>query len=92
MSAKKITVAAPIQIVHGFVPLYQVDRTPNWAVDKSGEYHGDHVTLQTPHGERHLVYVNGSYRGVPPGDWIIEYEYDDNGPYDQVLWVAGKVS
>jgi hypothetical protein len=86
---KTLTVNQPVQIVRGYVPLIPVDTVPQWAMNATSDQHGSHTVC----GNRNIVLVQGPYRGVPPGDWIVAYSYtDDDGCHDFDLYVAAKIA
>jgi len=89
---KTLTVNQPVQIVHGYVPLIAVDAVttfPQWAMSATYDQHGSHTVC----GNRNLVLVQGPYRGVPPGDWIVSYAWtDEDGCHDFDLYVAAKIA
>lgn len=86
---KTQTVETPVQLIHGYVPVMAVDLCPDWVMNAVNNLHGSNDML--PDGKC-IVLVDSSMRGVPPGNWIITYSYNDNdGCHDYDLWVAARV-
>lgn len=98
--SKQLTVQEPEQVMTRqgvrYVPVYQIHNCPDWAVEMAGDQWGNHKTVKAGTSrERCLVFVQGDgFRGiVPPGDWIIDFAYNENdGTNDHTLWAAGKVA
>jgi len=77
-----------------FVPIATISPTPDWVRGVTDSHHGCHEILTGTEKDCWcMLFVRfGQGDGLPPGDWLIYYRYDDDGTHDHQLCVAARIT
>jgi hypothetical protein len=78
-----------------FVPIATISPTPDWVRGVTDSHHGNHEILTGTETDCWcMLFVRfGQGDGLPPGDWLIYYRYDDDdGTHDHQLCVAARIT
>ena len=78
-----------------FVPIATISPTPDWVRGVTDAHHGCHEILTGTEKDCWcMLFVRfGANDGLPPGDWLIYYRYDDDdGTHDHQLCVAARIT
>jgi hypothetical protein len=78
-----------------FVPIATISPTPDWVRGVTDSHHGCHEILTGTEKDCWcMLFVRfGANDGLPPGDWLIYYRYDDDdGTHDHQLCVSARIT